>query len=188
MCWLSAVCHSTFLCYLFNTALNKYTIVYIDLKSSASPTTELSTSVDNSFGIASMPSVVMPTSRLSLNGNALGLAVSKTNPQTMRHSLHSSKSNDTIHSHDLATITSNRAFQHFNIDEYYVPRDERNNVMGKLRKMIPRHHPTIKNNNNNHHHNNKINKQTFLNTYIVHPLTLIQNTPKSCIKHMHLTT
>lgn len=81
----------------------------------------------------------MPTSRLSLNGNALGVNVSKTNPQMMRHSLHSSKSNDTIHSHDLATITSNRAFQHFNIDELYVPHDESNNDMGKLRTMFPRH-------------------------------------------------
>lgn len=110
--------------------------MFNEFKSSASPTTELSTSIDYSFGLSSMPSSsAMPSSRLSLNGNAFTLTVSKTNSQMMPHSLHTSKSNDTIHSHDLATITSNRALQHFNIDEYYVPNGETNNVLGKQRKM-----------------------------------------------------
>lgn len=122
----------------------------IDL-TSASTTTELSTSVENSFCLTSIPSTAMPSSRLSLNGNALGLAVTKVNTQMMRHSLHSSKSNDAIHSHDLSTITSNRALQHFNIDEYYVPNDECNNVMGKQRNMIyiPASSKQIKKNRNN---------------------------------------
>lgn len=116
--------------------INKQTDCLPNSNHSASPTTELS--VDYSFGLISMPSSAMPSSRLSLNGNALALTVSRPNSQMMPpHSLHPSKSNDTIHSHDLATITSNRAFQHFNIDEYYVPNDERNNVLGKQRKMTP---------------------------------------------------
>lgn len=131
-----------------NNKTREYTdlfIVHRRRNHTASPTTELSTSVDNSFGLLTMPSPAIPTSRLSLNGNSLTLAVSNhANSQMMpRNSLHSSKSNDTIHSHGLATITSNRALQHFNIDEYYVTNDERINVMGKIRTNDPLQHPHI---------------------------------------------
>lgn len=79
----------------------------------------------------------MPSSRLSLNGNTLAVS-NQLNLQMMpRNSLHSSKSNDAIHSHGLATITSNRALQHFNIDEYYVPNDERCHVIGKIHSQTP---------------------------------------------------
>lgn len=79
-----------------------------------------------------------------------------------RNSLHSSKSNDAIHSHDLATITSNRrALQHFNIDEYYVPHDEHGTVMGKIiRNMTLDQHSTKKQNKNNQPTNQATNKKT----------------------------
>lgn len=105
----------------------------------ASPTTELSTSIDNSFGFLTTPSIAMPTSRLSLNGTSLDVSHNLNSQLMPRNSLHTSKSNDAIHSHGLATITSKRALQHFNIDEYYVPNDERCHVIGKIRK-IPRIH------------------------------------------------
>lgn len=127
--WFYLLCTNT-----QTPTLIQHTYTYA-ITQSASPTTELSTSIDNSFGLLTMPSTMaMPSSRLSLNGNALALSAMRTNLQMMpRNSLHSSKSNDAIHSHDLATITSNRrALQHFNIDEYYVPNDERTTVMGKI--------------------------------------------------------
>lgn len=100
----------------------------------------------------------MPTSRLSLNGNSLTLAVTNdVNSMQMmpRNSLHSSKSNDAIHSHGLATITSNRALQHFNIDEYYVTNDESINVMGKIRTTLCKQNNKQKNTSI---HPNKVEK------------------------------
>lgn len=99
-----------------------------------------------------MPSAMaMPSSRLSLNGNALALAAARSNlhlHMMPRNSLLSSKSNDAIHSHDLATITSNRrALQHYNIDEYYVSNDEHTNVMGKIRIYMTLDQHSTKNQN-----------------------------------------
>lgn len=84
--------------------------------------TEFSTTVDYQYGLPTLP-----PPRLSLNGNAK-MAISP----NLVQSTQSSKSNDAIYS-----ITSTRASQHFNIDEYYVKSDS-NKIMGKTyTKHIP---------------------------------------------------
>lgn len=80
-----------------------------------------------------------PTSRLSLNGNSLILGVSMSNSQTLLHSPLSSISNDAIHLQDLSTVTSTQTSEHFNIDEYFVPNNISQKIMGK--KSNPNTYP-----------------------------------------------